>query len=52
MAGTVYEVHCTAHALDHLAGHGPVREITMCGNLHSAEDCYIGAAAVDHAERE
>jgi hypothetical protein len=26
-AGAVDKVHCAAHALDHLAGHGPVGEI-------------------------
>ena len=48
--GAVDEVHRAAHALDHLAGHGPVGDVAARRDLHRAEHGGRDAAAADHAE--
>jgi hypothetical protein len=44
------EIHRAAHALDHLAGDHPVREIAVLAHLHRAEDGEVDVAAADHRE--
>src|SRR3546814_7277607 len=44
------KVHRAAHAFDHLARHGPVREIAVARDLHRAEDRKIDMTAADHRE--
>src|SRR3546814_10309949 len=44
------EVHGSAHALDHLARDGPVRQIPVPGNLHRAKDREIDMPTPDHRE--
>src|SRR3546814_20127092 len=44
------QVHRAAHALDHLAGHHPVGEITGLGDLHAAQPGEVDMAAADHRE--
>src|SRR3546814_4837652 len=44
------KVHRAAHAFDHLARHGPVREIAVARDLHRAEDRKIAMTAADHRE--
>src|SRR3546814_114447 len=45
------QVHRTAHALDHLAGHHPVGQVALVGDLHRAEDRQVDVAAPDHGKR-
>src|SRR3546814_10994902 len=44
------KVHRAAHAFDHLAWHGPVREIAVDRHLNRAEDRKIDTTAAAHRE--
>src|SRR3546814_15450083 len=41
---------CSSDLLDHLAGHHPVGQVALVGDLHRAEDRQIDVAAADHSE--
>jgi hypothetical protein len=45
------EIHRAAHAFDHLAGDGPVREVAVLRDLHRAEHADVDVTAADHRER-
>ena len=44
------EVHRASHSLHHLAGNGPVGEITILRNLKGTQNRQINMAAADHRE--
>ncbi len=46
-----HQVHGAAHALDHLAGHHPVGQVTLGGHLHGTEHGQVDVPAADHRER-
>jgi hypothetical protein len=46
------EIHRAAHALDHLAGDHPVREVALLGDLHRAQDREVDVAAADLGEAD
>src|SRR3546814_15859494 len=44
------QVHRAAHALDHLARHGPVGQVAIAGNLNGAQYGKVDMPAADHGE--
>ena len=46
------QIHRAAHAGGHLAGHRPVGQVAVGGDLEAAQDRQVDVAAADHRERQ